>query len=128
MTDKQSTEPFVKALGQLMRDVNHDAVDEDGSLNWSTLSRMIPGMHYETLRKIKSGDRTLDADAIEQISAAIPVDPMYFADYRLIKAREMFDPKIVGFEQAAKNLREYLGNGHTEKRPARRSSTRPQTA
>lgn len=128
MTEHQSTEPFVKALGQLLRDTNHAAVDEDGSLNWSTLSRMIPGMHYETLRKIKSGDRVLDANAIEQISAAVPIDPAYFADYRLIKARELFDPKIVGFDAAAKNLREYLGNGHAEKRPARKASTRPQTA
>ena len=126
-TEKQSTEPFVRALGTLMRDTDHDAVDEDGSINWSTLSRMIPGMHYETLRKIKSGDRTLDADAIEQIARAVGVDPNYFADYRLIKAREMFDPKIVGFDQAARNLREYLGNGET-KRPARRASTRPSTA
>lgn len=122
-----ATEPFVKALGSLLRDVDHDAVDTDGSINWATLGRRIPDMHYETLRKIKSGDRALDAHVIEQIAAAVPVDPNYFVEYRLIKARELFDPKAVGFDQAARNLADYL-NGPS-KQPGRvKASARPRTA
>jgi hypothetical protein len=122
----QATEPFVRALAALLRDTDHEAVDHEGNISWSVLARQIPGMHYETLRKIKSGDRTLDADVIEQISAAVPVDPNYFVEYRLVKAREMFDPKVVGFDEAAKNLSAYL-NGPAKSRAAK-ASTRPRTA
>jgi hypothetical protein len=127
MSSNQATEPFVKALGRLMRDTDHAAVDEDGSINWSTLARQIPGMHYETLRKIKSGDRALDADVIEQIAKAVDVAPEFFVEYRLLKARDMFDPKIVGFDQAAKNLSDYL-NGESGRRGRVKASARPQTA
>lgn len=121
--ENQATEPFVRALGTLMRETNHAAVDEDGSINWATLARQLPGVHYETLRKVKSGDRVLDADIIERISAAVGVDPTYFVEYRLLKARDLFDPKVVGFEQAAANLRSYLAQGGTKQRTPRASAT-----
>jgi transcriptional regulator with XRE-family HTH domain len=126
MSSNQATEPFVKALGKLLRDTDHEAVDEDGSINWSTLARQIPGMHYETLRKIKSGDRALDADVIEQIAKAARVDPTYFIEYRLLKARDLFDPKVVGFDQAAENLRDYLAV--PAKPRAVKATGRPRTA
>jgi hypothetical protein len=83
-------------------------------------------MHYETLRKIKSGDRALDATVIEQIAKAAGVEPTYFVEYRLLKARDLFDPKVVGFDQAAENLRAYLAV--PAKSRAVKATARPQTA
>lgn len=111
MTDHKSIRPFMRALAEALRDTKHPAVTDDGNVNWAIFARDLPRMHYETLRKIRSGDRQLDAAAIEEISTAAGVDPTYFAEYRLIKARESFDPRVVGLDQALKNLEAWKGPG-----------------
>jgi hypothetical protein len=110
VTDKQSAKPFMRALSEVLRDRGHPAVLEDGNINWSVFARDLPEMHYETLRKIRAGDRVLDKDAVEQIAKAAGVEPAYFAEYRMMLAREQFDPRIVGFEQAVKSLEGWLGD------------------
>lgn len=104
MADHKSVRPFMRALAEAMRENKHPAVLDDGNVNWAIFARDLPRMHYETLRKIRSGDRQLDMRAIEEISAAAGIEPTYFAEYRLMAAREMFDPRVVGFDQALKNL------------------------
>lgn len=104
----ESNEPFMRALAAAVRAADHPCVDTDGNINWSLFARDLPTIHYETFRKIKAGDRQLDKRAIEEIAKAAGVEPAYFAEYRLITARELYDPRVVGFDQALKNLREQL--------------------
>jgi len=104
MADHKSVRPFMRALAEALREGKHPSVTPDGNVNWAIFARDLPQMHYETLRKIRSGDRKLDARAIEEISTAAGITPEYFAEYRLIKAREMFDPRVVGLDQALANL------------------------
>ena len=111
MADHKSVRPFMRALAEALREQKHPSVTQDGNVNWAIFARDLPKMHYETLRKIRSGDRMLDASAIEEISTAAGVEPTYFAEYRLIKARESFDPRIVGLEVAIKNLEAWTEQG-----------------
>lgn len=104
-----TTKPFMRALADALRTNDNPAVDpDDGSINYSVFARTLPTIHYETLRKIKSGDRALDKSAIEEIAHAAGVEPTYFAEYRLMLAQELFDPRIAGFDAAVENLNRYL--------------------
>lgn len=112
-----TTDPFTKALTTLVqRDPRF--VTRLGSINWSTFAKELPTIHYETLRKILVGERALDERAIEEVAAAAGVDPTYFAEYRLMKARDLFDPRQVGFDAAISNLQEWFNGPQQGSREA----------
>lgn len=113
----RSSKPFMQALADAIRMTGHPSVSDDGNINWSVFARDLPTIHYETLRKIRSSDRALDKRTIEEVAKAAGVEPMYFAEYRLMVARERFDPRLVGFDQAIKNLEAWTDRG-----PAQRGS------
>ena len=117
MADHKSVRPFMRALAEALRDEKHPSVTPDGNVNWAIFARDLPRMHYETLRKIRSGDRQLDGPAIEEIASAAGVEPTYFAEYRLIQARESFDPRVIGLEQALRNLEAWTAQGQKSNRP-----------
>ena len=119
--DEPATEPFMRALARRLRGSGHDAVDAEGNINWAVFARDLPTIHYETLRKIRVGDRALDMPVIEEIAKAAGVAPDYFAEYRLMQARQLFDPREVGFDKAIENLQEWFsGRGSAEQTARRR--------
>ena len=120
MADETSAQPFMRALARVLRDSDHQSVDEEGNINWSTFARDLPTIHYETLRKIRVGERALDMAAIEEIAKAAGVPPEHFAEYRMMQARQLFDPKEVGFDQALANLRRWFSEQGPGEEKARR--------
>ena len=110
----------MRALARRLRDSGHDAVDAEGNINWAVFARDLPTIHYETLRKIRVGDRALDMPAVEEIAHAAGVDPAYFAEYRLMQARQLFDPREVGFDKALENLQEWFNGPGAAEQTARR--------
>ena len=54
--------------------------------------------------RLIAGDYPPNEEHMEQIAAVLGVTPETFAEYRLWKARCDYDPKIVGWDQAIKNL------------------------
>lgn len=120
MADDKSTQPFMRALARVLRDSDHASVDEEGNINWSVFARDLPTIHYETLRKIRVGERALDMPSIEEIAKAAGVAPTHFAEYRMMQARQLFDPKTIGFDQALHNLQEWFNGPGPEAAQARR--------
>lgn len=115
---QQANDPFMKALATRLREQGDAAVTVDGNINWSVFARRLPTIHYETLRKIRAGERQLDRRAIEEVASAIGVEPSYFAEYRLMEAQAMFDPREVGFDEAIRNLQQSLQGKAARRRRA----------
>lgn len=53
---------------------------------------------------MKSGKRPLHADVLEGLAGALGIEPERFAEYRLARARDLLDEKVVGLDQALANL------------------------
>lgn len=51
-----------------------------------------------------SGEFTPSRRGMEVIAATLKVDPRYFAEYRLLTARDLLNPEEVGLEKALRNL------------------------
>lgn len=76
-----------------------------GNPNWSGFAQQLPGVHYETLRKAVTGERSPRPELMEACAAALEQDPAeLFWEYALYQAQTMFDPAQVGIEQALENL------------------------
>jgi transcriptional regulator with XRE-family HTH domain len=94
-----SSQPFPVALSSLMADEDLSA----RQLAKRTRRRSAWGsgttIDHLLNRKMKPSRR-----ALETISAALNVSPDYFAEYRLLKARDLLDPEEVGLERALRNL------------------------
>jgi hypothetical protein len=120
MADTTTNQPFAKALaGVVSRDDRY--VTRLGAITWSEFAKALPSIHYETLRKMLHGERQLDERAIEEIAAAAGVDPCYFAEYRLMKARDRFDPRVVGLDEALSNLERHLSRPGRDRQARRRA-------
>ena len=99
-----TAKPFGRALSDLLRET--DYTTSMGNPNWHAFSEAL-GIHYETLRKAVAGEREVSETILVEVSRALGIDPSHFAEYRMLKAREMFDPREVGFEKAMENVRKW---------------------
>lgn len=109
-TDK----PFGAALADLLREA--DYTTSSGNVNWHAFSRELNDVHYETLRKVVSGERTATPGVIEEVARALRVKPEHFAEYRLALARRQFDVREVGFDQALSNLEKWANEQGSQRR------------
>lgn len=103
--------PFPDALELLAAQQGvefHTGPTRGGQLNIEDLARRIPKLNMMTLRRLHSGTRAVRPDHLEVIAEALGVAPEFFAEYRLWKAREALDPRVVGFD-AAMNTLDRLG-------------------
>lgn len=103
--------PFPDALELLAAQQGvefHTGPTRGGQLNIEDLARRIPKLNMMTLRRLHSGTRAVRPDHLEAIAEALGVEPEFFAEYRLWKAREALDPRVVGFD-AAMNTLDRLG-------------------
>lgn len=64
---------------------------------------------YETIRKVIVGERNASMQLMETISSILGLDPMLFADYRVLRAKRDFEFDKVGRAQAVENADRYLG-------------------
>ena len=70
---------FADALAELLR---QEAGDPHARVNLREFFGRVKGWKYETLRKQISGERTLQAEAIEAMAECLGVSPEYFQEYR----------------------------------------------
>ena len=95
---KESTKPFHEALQQIMeeRDVSQRELSRrTQDAGWGTIS---------TIHHLFTGELKPTFEAMEKVAAALRLDPMFFSEYRLAKARRQLDEQIVGLRKALKNL------------------------
>lgn len=59
-----------------------------------------------TARSLIEGKRVASLALMDHIASELGVDPNEWPEYRLAKARERLDERVVGLEQALKNLGE----------------------
>lgn len=89
---KRTDKPFSRALRELM--------DERG-IGYPVLERLTGERAYRSLSRtmlnnLVLGRNPVNKDQIEIISAALKIDPMYFAEYRKFVAGEALeDPELV---------------------------------
>lgn len=105
--------PFGRALRDLLLE-RADAAEEKpdyitggGNISWRAYSEHLGGMHYETFRKALVGERPVTAKIIEAVAEDLGIDPAYFVEYRLFRAREAFDVQEQGFDKAYANLKAF---------------------
>jgi len=97
-----------------------------GNVNWKLLAKQLPTIHYETLRKLLSGERKLDGRGdrdrdmqhMEEIATALHADPHSFEEYNLLEAQRAFDVNSVGREAARENLARWVDAGRGGRRPS----------
>lgn len=112
-----SEKQFRDALRDLL--VESEYVTQAGNPNLHAFAEALPELHYETLRKVLSGDRRVTPRIIEEVALALRVKPTYFAEYRLWQAQQLFDPREVGFEAALDNFRAWGERAAAKKRRGR---------
>lgn len=56
------------------------------------------------ISQLRSGKRPLAPDILRGIAGALGVEPERFAEYRLAMARQLFDEREIGLEEATANL------------------------
>jgi hypothetical protein len=97
-----------------------------GNPNWSGFA-LDSGVGYESLRKAVTGERAPGAKLMEDVASSLKVSPDTFAEYALLQAQRMFDPREVGTEQALANLEAWSAvQPKRERNP--RGSPKPRTA
>jgi hypothetical protein len=79
-----------------------------------------PGTSMETIRNAVTGRRGgwPSRAAVEAVAHALQVPPETFAVYRLIVARELLDPDVVGVDRALATADAMLGPAATPRSPA----------
>jgi transcriptional regulator with XRE-family HTH domain len=75
------------------------------------------------LSQLASGQgRPASPDQLERLAAVLGVEPSFFAEYRLWRARSLLDPESVGFDRAMANLARLRGQRLDDVSGARRAS------
>ena len=113
--------PFREAVHMLA--IERGLTTGMGNVNWSLLAGRLPTLHYETLRKLLSGERKLDGRGdrdrdmrhMEEIAAALESDPHVFEEYNLLEAQRAFDVNAVGHDAARQNLERWLSSGRRQR-------------
>ena len=96
-----TTEAFGAALRALL--ISREITTKNGNPDWATFAEQLPNIHYETLRKAVTGERYPARKVIEAVSAALGVEPTFFAEYDLWDTQRQFDPRQVGLSRALWN-------------------------
>ena len=106
---------FGRALTRLILerdDLRERFLTRSGNVRWTAVAAALPTTSYESLRKAVSNERYPPARVMEEVAEFLAIEPSYFVEYALIKARKAFDPDELGggdegFEAAAENLRRW---------------------
>lgn len=95
----RSDKPFGAALDDLL----HIREWSNRQLAKQTQARFGWGSHG-TINFLINGDLAPSRQAMEMIATACGVHPDYFAEYRLLQARDQLDPHLIELDEALANL------------------------
>ena len=77
--EKYSTQPFAKALGDILREEHGD---QFGRFSLRSLLSKMSGMSEEGFRLQITGERTLKIETVIEAAKALGIAPDYFLEYR----------------------------------------------
>ena len=99
-----------REFGEVVRDllIERGFTTAIGNPDWPRFAGELEGVNYETLRKAVTRERMPSAKVMESVAARLGVDPATFWEYELERARQSFDPRRVGDDEAFANLRRWL--------------------
>src|SRR4051812_38287584 len=80
--------PFAKVMRDLL--IEREITTGMGNPNWMAFVNDLAGVHYETLRKAISGERSPNVALMEECASALGVDPMLFLEYEAAQAMRQF--------------------------------------
>jgi transcriptional regulator with XRE-family HTH domain len=102
--------PHRKSFGEVLRDrlIERGYTTAIGNPDWSRFAAELDGIKYESLRKALSGERDPSVKIMESCATALEVEPTIFWEYQLAQARDAFDPRKVGADEAFANLQRWL--------------------
>lgn len=104
MTGKRQTPAaFTAALRRHMAERN--VTFRQLAAETKTVDQLGRGLSHTYLGNIARGTDAPTANSIELVAAALEVDPLEFAEYRLAMVRRLLDEREVGLERALANLR-----------------------
>jgi transcriptional regulator with XRE-family HTH domain len=101
---RRSAYAFGRALRELLEEAN--ITTPIGNPDWAGFAKRID-TNYESLRKAVAGERQPPRVLMELVADELNVDARYFAEYRLLVSRELFDPAKVGLDEALANLERF---------------------
>jgi transcriptional regulator with XRE-family HTH domain len=101
------SETVYRPIGLVLRDLlmERGIVTKMGNANFAAFAELLPSVHYETLRKLVTGERNPTVAGMAEMAEALKVDPHVFFEYALAEVQDQFDPRVVGEDQAVANLR-----------------------
>jgi hypothetical protein len=103
-----STRPFPEALEDLAAWAGVPAHRRTGELNVRALWEAVGGHaavgDVMNLYRLLGGDRRPTREYMRAIAEGLGVDPSFFVEWRLMDARDRYDPGVVGFDAAVAAL------------------------
>jgi hypothetical protein len=98
-------------FGRIVRDllIERGYTTPIGNPDWARFARDID-VNYETLRKAVTRERVPSVKLMERVGAQLGVEPMIFWEFELARARQSFDVRHVGDEEAFANLQRWLAS------------------
>lgn len=116
-----STKPFPEALADLATHLGIPTHKTTGEINRRELWAAIGGHKaigdVMTIYRLMNGERSPTAEYMRIIARGLNVDPAYFAEWRLLEARDAFDPTVVGWDAAIAAWQAWDGFGAIPKAP-----------
>ena len=67
------------------------------------------GMNHTYISAVLNGREIPSPRSLELIARALDIDPEFFIEYRMGKLREAINPRVVGFEAAARRFADLSG-------------------
>lgn len=100
-----------RAFGEVVRDllIERGYTTGIGNPDWARFARELDGIGYETLRKAVTRERPPSTKVMESVAARLDVAPTIFWEYELARAKQAFDVRQVGDDEAFANLQKWLG-------------------
>jgi hypothetical protein len=100
-----------RSFGKVVRDllIERGYTTAIGNPDWPRFARELDGVGYETLRKAVTGERPPSKKVMESVATRLDVEPAIFWEYELACAKQAFDVRQVGDDEAFANLQKWLG-------------------
>jgi hypothetical protein len=100
-----------REFGEVIRDllVERGYTTAIGNPDWAGFARELDGIGYETLRKAVTRERPPSTKVMESVATRLEVEPTIFWEYELARAKQAFDVRQVGDDEAFANLQKWLG-------------------
>lgn len=120
----KSTKPFPETIQLLL-----DIYEISGRELARRLERKGISRNQSTVQRLVNGESPVNHEHLEWFAKALGILPETFAEYRLWKARSSYDPLVIGWPKAIKNLElREASEGAAEPLPAHEVADRQDSA